>query len=134
MKRDSLDLLAASAVPFGGITIANGGWVLNLGDDGAATSEAKFTAAFAPAPGVNAEADVFWNHAGTWRTDGDALVLEMSQTEAGVSQVRQGGFSAPGAPLPPVNSLQGGPYECAENTLRVSTTNGTQPLEMLFER
>lgn len=134
MKRDTLDILAASAVPFGGITIAEGGWVLDLGEDGAATSEASFTAAFAPAPEVNAEADVFWNHTGTWRTDGDALVLEMSQTEAGISEVRQAGFSSPGGPLSPVDALQGGPYECDENTLRVTTTNGTQPLEMLFER
>jgi hypothetical protein len=134
MKRDSLDILAASAVPISGISIASGGWVLNLAPDGAATSEAKFTAAFAPAAGANAEADVFWSHAGTWRTDGDNLVLEMTQTEAAITQARTNGFSAPGGPLPPVDALQGGPYECTADTLTVATTNGTQALEMLLER
>lgn len=135
MKQDSLDLLVASAVPFGGSSVSSGGWVLDLGEDGAASSEAKFTLAFAPAPDTNAEADVFWNHSGTWQADGDELVLEMSQTEAGTTDFRMNGFSAPGAfPIDGVAGIQGGPYTCEANALRVTTTNGTQPLEMLFER
>lgn len=134
MKQDTLDLLAASAVPIAGIKITKGGWTLDLSDDGAASSEARFTAAFAPDPSVSAEADVVWKHTGTWTASGSELELKMSQTEAGVTQIRQAGISAPGGPLPPVNGLQGGPYECGPNRLTVTTTNGIQPLEMVFER
>ncbi len=134
MKQDSLDILVASAVPFGGTSVSSGGWVLDLAEDGTASSEAKFTLAFSPAPDTNAEADVFWNHAGTWQADGNELVLEMSQTEAGTTAFRMNGFSAPGSVPLDVAGVQGGPYTCEANALRVTTTNGTQPLEMLFER
>jgi len=134
MKQDSLDILVASAVPFGGTSVSSGGWVLDLAEDGTASSEAKFTLAFSPAPDTNAEADVFWNHSGTWRTDGDELVLEMPQTDAGTTAFRMNGFSAPGSVPLDVDGVQGGPYTCETNALRVTTTNGTQPLEMLFER
>ncbi len=134
MKQDTLDLLASAAVPISGITITKGGWTLDLGGDGAATSEARFTAAFAPVPSVNAEADVFWKHSGTWEVVDNDLDLNMSQTEAGVTEVRQAGIAAPGSPLPPVSGIQGGPFECSADRLTVLTTTGSQPLQMVFER
>lgn len=133
MKQDSLDLMAATAVPFAGIQIPSGGMTLTFGDDGTVATDAKFTAVFTMAD-TPAEADVFWAHSGTWTTDDDVVLMEFTSQEAGITEVRQGGVALPGPPLDPVAPINGGPYECGPNQLIISATNGSIEVPMNFER
>lgn len=133
MKRDTLDLFAASAVPLSNIRVSNGGLTLTLAPDGTVVFDAKFTASFS-FPGTTAEADVFWRHEGTWRTEDGVLRMDVTAQEQGITEVRQNGISMAGPPLPAIPPVAGGPYRCREHVLEVTTTNGARELVMTFER
>ena len=133
MKQDSLDLMAATAVPFAGIQIPSGGMTLTFGDDGTVATDAKFTAVFTMAD-TPAEADVFWAHSGTWTTDDDVVLMEFTSQESGITEVRQGGISMGGFPMDPIAPVNGGPYTCSEHQLLITATNGSIEIPMNFER
>lgn len=133
MKRDSLDVMAATAVPFAGITITDGGMSLVFAGDGSVTADAKFTAAF-DMGGTSAEADVFWKHAGTWTTSDGVVTMTYTEQESGITEVRQAGMAMGGMPMEPIDPINGGPYTCTDQQLLITATNGSIEIPMNFER
>ena len=122
MKQDTLDLFLASAVPFAGISVPSGAYTYLFGADGTVVADAKFTAQFNMGD-TPAEADIFWVHEGTWSTSDGVLSIDITAQEAGMTEMRQGGFAVPGAPMEPVTPVAGGPYTCDQTSFDLTITS-----------
>lgn len=133
MKQDTLDLFVASAVPFAGISVPSGAYTYQFGADGTVVADAKFTARFNMGE-TPAEADIFWVHRGTWTTTDGVLSIEITEQEAGMTEMRQGGFAVPGAPMEPVTPVAGGPYTCDQASFDLTITSLGGQLLATFER
>lgn len=133
MKQDTLDLFLASAVPFAGISVPSGAYTYQFGADGTVVADAKFTAQFNMGD-TPAEADIFWVHRGTWTTTDGVLSIDITEQEAGMTEMRQGGFAVPGAPMEPVTPVAGGPYTCDQTSFDLTITSLGGELLATFER
>lgn len=133
MKQDTIDLFLASAVPFAGISVPSGAYTYQFGADGTVVADAKFTAQFNMGD-TPAEADIFWVHRGTWTTADGVLSIDITEQEAGMTEMRQGGFAVPGAPMEPVTPVAGGPYTCDQASFDLTITSLGGELLATFER
>ncbi|MCX6520891.1 MAG: hypothetical protein NTZ21_09530 [Actinobacteria bacterium] len=133
MKQDTLDLFLASAVPFAGISVPSGAYTYLFGADGTVVADAKFTAQFNMGD-TPAEADIFWLHKGTWSTADGVLSIDITEQEAGMTEMRQGGFAVPGAPMEPITPVAGGPYTCDQTSFDLTIASPGGELLATFER
>lgn len=136
MPTANIDLMASTAVPLSNIRVPAGTYVQRFEEDGTFAVEVAMLATFSFTD-TTAEADVFWNYSGTWSTSDGELLLEIVAQDWGVTEVRQGGISMPGADLnllPPIEPFAGGPYQCADDRLDITATNGSIEVPLLFDR
>jgi len=126
-------LIALALLPVPDLTIARGGFMVMLADDGTVTGDADFTGAFTlgETPG---EADVLWSASGAWGTSAGTVVLRLDEQEGGVTELRLDGVAQPGSELDTELPLAGGAYTCTPTRLEVTAAAGAATIPLVFER
>jgi hypothetical protein len=120
------------------ISITDGGFTVELNDDGTIAAVADFTAALTlgEEPG---EADVAWTGSGTWASFDGTITLSLDEQDGGITEVRINGVvpNNGGVENEPVDielPLAGGPYTCTDTRLDVTGTAGDTTIPLVLER
>lgn len=126
-------LVSAAFLPVGEIDLLDGAFVATFGEDGALEADADVTIAFALGA-TPAEADVDYTGTGTWGTLDGEVVLEITDSEGGLTELRLDGAVQPDTRLDAELPLAGGAYTCSASELQVTGTTNNITYDILFER